>query len=231
MKQILPALLLLALFFSCREKDPINVNQERNNEIDISELIEEFPVEEPLINDGARLYGSDNYLYVKDYTSTDKITSVFSLPDGDFVGQFMDFGAGPNEIAIIGNINLFTSEADGREKAVVMDHGNWRISIYDVDSALTDTTYIPRQVKSLDSTVFPSHYVYVNDTLGFARKIVISPGSTRFDQAIGKYNLMTGELTDFAPEEHISGNTSQIAVSKGAKKVIEAGGHVDRVGV
>ncbi len=229
MKQILPALLLLALSFSCREKDPINVNQERNNEIDVSELIEEFIVEEPMLHDDVRILGSDKYLYFKDYMSTDKITSVFSLPEGEYIGQFMDFGEGPHEVSMSCDINIFTSPIDQREKAIVLDLIQHRASSYDVDSALTDSLYVPRMMKPLDATTFPSHYAYINDTLGFARKITLLPETTRFQQALGKYNLRTGELTDFATEEHINDNYSLIAVSKAAERVVETGGNVDIV--
>ncbi len=228
-KAFLPAALLVAFFFSCGEKDQVNISQKRNNVIDICGMIEEFPVEEVLIHSGARLFGGDRYLYIEDAMSTDKITSVFSIPDGRYIGQFMDFGAGPNEIAIMGGINLVTSEDDGREKAIVIDHGNYRTSAYDVDSALTDPTYAPRIIKPIDKTVQPSHYVYVNDTLGFTRKITIRPGSTRFGQALGKYNLLTGEITDFAPEEHIEGNRSLFDVSKETQRVVEVGANVDIV--
>ncbi len=228
-KAFLPAALLVAFFFSCGEKDSVNISQKRNNVIDISGMIEEFPVEVVLIHSGARLFGSDRYLYIEDAMSTDKITSVFSIPDGRYIGQFMDFGAGPNEIAIMGGINLVTSEDDGREKAIVIDYGNYRTSAYDVDSALTDPTYAPRIIKPIDKTVQPSHYVYVNDTLGFTRKITIRPGSTRFGQALGKYNLLTGEITDFAPEEHIEKNQSLFDVSKETQRVVEVGANVDIV--
>ncbi len=229
MKQILPALLLLALSFSCREKDPINVNQDWDNEIDVSELIEEFPVEEPLIHDGPRFLGSGDTLYIADDMSTDKLLSVFSLKDGGYIGQLLNFGEGPTEVSSSHNINIITSKADGRKKAFVMDYINYRTSLYDVDSALVDSAYIPRRINPVDNLILPVHYVHVNDTLGFARKIMITLGSTKFEQALGKYNMQTGELTDFAPEEHIKENKSLFTVSKATKNVIEVGSNVDIV--
>ncbi|MDE6263913.1 MAG: hypothetical protein K2M11_02095 [Paramuribaculum sp.] len=226
---IITLLIFIYVCFSCGKKDSINVTQERDNEIDVSELIEEFPVDSVLIHAGARFYGSNRYLYIKDSESTDKITSVFLLPDGKYMGQFMDFGAGPNEVASAGSISVITSPIDGREKALLIDHGNYRIYGYDVDSALTDSTYTPISIKPLDELVMPSRYIYINDTLGFARKIVLHPGSPKFDQSLGKYNLKTGELIDFALEEHIAGNQSVFTVSEESERVIEAGTNIDIV--
>lgn len=69
-KDFLPAALLVAFFFSCGEKDQVNISQKRNNVIDICGMIEEFPVEEVLIHSGARLFGGDRYLYIEDAMST-----------------------------------------------------------------------------------------------------------------------------------------------------------------
>ncbi len=226
---IVTLVLFLSICFSCREKDSINVNQERDNEIDVSELIEEFPVEEPLIHASIPILGSDKYLYLYDFKSTDKVLSVFSLPEGKYIGQFMDFGEGPDEVSMSCDINFITSPIDQREKAIVLDLIQHRISIYDVDSALTDSLYVPRIMKPLDATTFPMDYFYVNDTLGFSRKVTLLPETTRFQQALGKYNLRTGELTDFAPEEHFDDNYSGLAISKAAERVIEASANVDIV--
>lgn len=228
MKHALLPLLPILACLSCNSNS-VDIKQQRDKVIDVTEMVKEFPMEEVLIGNNALLAGSDRNLYILDAGATDEFVSVFSLPDGKFIGQFMDFGGGPNEVASPGSLNIFTSPTDGREKLLVIDHGNLRTSAYDVDSALTDSSYIAQRYRPLDATVQPSHYIYINDTLGFARKIVINQETNNFDQALGKYNLITGELSDFAPEEHIKGNRSLFTVARNEKRVIEVGSNVDLV--
>ena len=221
---------IIPLIISCTgNNESVDIVQKRDNVIDVSGIIKEFHVDDVLIGSNALINGSENHLYILDTNSTDKFISVFSLPDGKFVGRFMKFGAGPNEVAVPENINVFTSHIDGREKALVIDHGNLRTMSFDVDSAITDSAYISNIYRPLDPTTRPSHFIYINDTLGFARKIIIDENTGKFSQALGKYNLITGELTDFAPNEHIKDNRSLFAADTKHNTVAEVGSNIDLV--
>ncbi|MDE7461216.1 MAG: TolB-like 6-bladed beta-propeller domain-containing protein [Paramuribaculum sp.] len=205
----------------------MDINQKRGNYIDVSDMIDEFSLEDVLIGSDVGVTVTDNKLVITDYESIDKILSVFSVPDGQFLGSFGNYGPGPYDIGIPGEAIVYADSVDGREKALMFNFAQYSVLKFDIDSAICQTDYLPVRMKSTDSKVLPSYYQHINDTLGFAKKIVMSPDGNGFSQSLGRYNISTGELTDFAPEEAIEGNYSSFAICPEINMLVEAGQRVD----
>ena len=205
----------------------MDINQKRGNDIDVSDMIDEFSLEDVLIGPDVAVTLTDNKLVITDYESIDKILSVFSVPDGQFLGSFGNYGPGPYDIGIPGEAIVYADSVDGREKALMFNFAQYSVLKFDIDSAICQTDYLPVRMKSTDSKVLPSYYQHINDTLGFAKKIVMSPDGNGFSQSLGRYNISTGELTDFAPEEAIEGNYSSFAICPERNMLVEVGQRVD----
>ncbi len=208
--------------------DSVNVNQKRDKEVDVSEMIEEFDTEEAMIGRDARIALADGRMYITDHNSTDQLVAVYTLPEGEYLGRFADYGPGPYEIGIAHSVSLFTG-ADGRRKGLMLDYAQMNVLKYDIDSALTTEKYRPERMKSMDSKVLPEDYTYVNDTVGFSLKITMTQSGMGWTQEIARYNLLTGELTDFAPEERVSRNLPHYDVDVGKNILVEADGRLDRI--
>ncbi|MBD5324169.1 MAG: hypothetical protein HDS02_04940 [Bacteroides sp.] len=227
MKKFHILVLVLLYMTSCTGDNHIDITQKRNNEIDVSDLIEEFSLENVLIGSDVGVTVTDNKLIITDYKSVDKIIHAFSIPCGRYLGAFGDYGPGPYEVGIPGETNVYVDSEDGREKGIVFNFAQNSVLRFDIDSSLYVADYRPERLKPLGDKVFPDYYKHINDTLGFAEKIILGPDGNGFSQSIGRYNMMSGELTDFAPEEAIEGNYSSFDILPELDMLVEAGQRVD----
>lgn len=225
-KHMMALLLLSVLLVGCKQ-DKVWPN---DNEIKVGSLVEEFTTGEAMIGSNALLELNDSLLLINDAEAYDELVSVFRLPDGQYEGSFVEYGPGPYEVGSAGGINLFADAQTGKLKTLVFDYAQNSVLSYDMDSIFKDG-YQPTRLKSYASGIVPSDFIYVNDTLGFARKVVLSPTGNGFTQSLGKYNLTTGELSDFAPEYAIENNNSLFAVSKKDGLIAEVATNVDVINI
>lgn len=227
MKKFHIPVLVFLYMASCVGGNNIDITQKRDKEIDVSDLIEEFSMEDALIGPDVAVSVTDHKVVITDYKSVDKIIYAFSIPSGQYLGAFGDYGPGPYEVGIPGETNVYVDSEDGREKGIVFNFAQNSVLRFDIDSSLYVADYRPERLKPLGGTVFPDYYKHINDTLGFAEKIVLGPDGNGFSQSIGRYNMITGELTDFAPEEAIAGNYSSFDILPELNMLVEVGQRVD----
>ena len=188
--RVIVCLALLALLGGCAHHPGTEKYQsERNDVIDVKEKLKELDTGDVLIGSVSSLCLSDEYLMIVDYKSVDKLIQVFNKNDFSYVTAFGDFGQGPEEIAVIGPPAVDVVH----HKLYVPDYGKLKLFSYDMDSILIDPFYKPRVKLTMNQTLFPSDYRYINDTLSIA--VLIKPtSSSTFDQFLGRWNMSTGEI-------------------------------------
>lgn len=192
-------------------------------EINVQANLISIDSDQYIIGRGAHIYVSDSLILYKDGHSKDKIITVLDPYTSLYRGQFADFGSGPNEITVPGAVI-----ANGPLGNVcIFDHGQLKISSYNVDSALTDSQYHPYTIGHLNNGFFPDRYVYVNDSLGFARSIKMNGSRGGYTQDICKYNLKTGELSEFTNSKRIDGLKSIFGISISDSILVEGATNVD----
>jgi len=98
-------------------------------------------------------------------------------------------GQGPGEITVSGHIAVNKD----KKEFYMSDHGKLKIFTYPIDSILYNPYYVPEVKKELNNIQFPSEYLYINDTLCYAR-IIEPTGNVGHNEAAGKWNMQTGEV-------------------------------------
>lgn len=220
-------MLIFVAVTSCSTEKTWNQGDIKN----VRSIIEEFDIGDVLIGRSARMIITGDSLFIMDEMSVDKIVKVFQIPTGEFIGEFVNYGEGPSEVGGPDGLNVFYDEGDGRKKALITNYSQNAVLIFDVDSALNMEKYSPKRICGFKSGLIPSHYVYTGDAMGFARKIILSPSGNGFDQELCRFNISTGEITDFAQEYHIDNNSSVAAVSLKHDLVAEASSNVDLINI
>jgi hypothetical protein len=139
----------------------------------------------------------DEYLIIQDYKALDKLILLFDRNTFEYITGVADRGQGPNEIANMGHIAV----DEAHRRFYVTDHGKNRIFSYNLDSVWGgSSSYLPEVKTSMDETLFPDDYQIVNDSIVIGR--IIQPiGTNNFKPAVGKMNLLTGEIT-LMPYKH-----------------------------
>lgn len=196
MNKLLP-LLLISICWSCTQTPDTEKHQsKRDNVINVRDKIKEIVIEDVLIGRIAQLYLIDNYLIIGDFESPDKLIHLFDKNNFSYLTSTTYQGQGPGEITIMGHIGI--DEANRR--FFVSDHGKLCIYNYDLDSVLTNPSYMPTVKMKLNERLFPDKYLYINDTLCIGR--VIEPiGNADFKPFVAKWNMATGEIKKM-PYEH-----------------------------
>lgn len=190
MRYLFLVIMSFVVFGCTSNSDTEKFQSSRKDVVDVSENIKEWDTGDVLIGSVSRFYVGDEYLCIADYKSYDNSIHLFSLSDLNHVVSCGMIGPGPNEITVLGHI-----EMDGvHNKMYVSDHGKYRIFSYDLDSLVLAPSIYKHQTKTkFSNSSFPDSYCYINDTLAYAR--VIQPTSvSTFDQGIGKWNMKTGEI-------------------------------------
>ncbi len=224
-RNLIHAALVCSLLFGCSESKTWN----QGDIADIRDSIIEFNTGDAMIGWSPRIAFSDSMMFVLDETSTDKVVKVFSLPQGEFLSEFGNYGPGPYEIGGPNSLNVYEDDLDGRTKALIVDLTQNCILVFDVDSVMHDEEYIPQRIHDLHHGVIPAQYVRINNTQGFACKIQLGSTGAISSKSLGMFNLSTGELTDFAPEHSVANNNSVFSVSTKYGLVAEASTNVDEI--
>lgn len=186
-------LLCLLLMASCGNKgtQKEKVQSSRGEIVDVSSKVKEIDTGDVLIGASCRMYVGDGYWMVTDFRAYDKMIHVFDNADYSHLFSVGQLGQGPYEITNLGMVGI----DNARKKFYVSDHGKMKIFSYDIETLMKDPESYRHEVKlEMKSSMFPSSYYYVSDTLSYARVIRPTSSST-FEQGIAKWNMVTGEMT------------------------------------
>lgn len=191
----------------------------RNNVIDVKEKIKEIDTgNDVLIGNNSRSYYSKDFLIIQDSKAWEGAIHLFDKTTFKYITSFGKKGEGPFELTNMGDIFI----DDNRRKLYVTDHGKNKIFSYDMDSVINMPDTYRHQVKiPINNTQFPAGAIYINDTLSYCRIIVPTSNST-FDQMIGKWNMMTGELKMIGekhPKTHRKRSLIDVSIDK--KMIVE----------
>lgn len=190
MNKIICLFLIIAFCWGCSPNSTTERHQsKRDNTVNVHDKIKEIVIKDILTNNYARVQIIDNYLFIKDYKSVDELIHIFDKENFKHITSTAFQGQGPGEIARIGYI----VEDKENRKFYVTDEGKYKIFSYDLDSVITDPTYIPVEKMKLSEQLFPWDYIYVNDTLSIG--VTVEPiGSDDFRPVVGKFNMKTSEV-------------------------------------
>lgn len=207
MNKFILALLPLTMCLSCSDNKSDTIKQQRDNDIDVSGLIEEFDMGDVIVGGSTYLAVTPTNLYFFDVRSTEHLVQIFDPQTGEYKGSGIDYGPGPKEIGQP-DIPTVIAGKDG-DKILIIDLAQWKVMQYDTDSLLSQEEYIPTRLMKIESNNFPSRFRFYNDTLGFAEKIWLSPNSSKFTKALAKFNLRSGQFEEFvdttnSPASHFS---------------------------
>ncbi|MDR2119005.1 MAG: 6-bladed beta-propeller [Tannerellaceae bacterium] len=186
-------LLLLLLCGSCANDPKEKHLAGHSHIVDVRDKIREIPMGDTYISNLNVLCLMNEYLLIRDWRSPDKLVYVFDKNTFRPVGNVIPRGQGPGEIANIGHIA--TDEAGRR--FYVTDNGKQEVFAYHLDSVLAAEDYMPEKkaaINVMHDGFFPDTYRYIRDTLCIGLMVERS-GKSRADQYVGKWNMLTGEIT------------------------------------
>lgn len=189
------------LLVGCSKSDADVISYNRDIVYDISAELVPFDIDTVLISSNAYLAIADSILFIEDAQGSDKLIHAYNIESQVYLGSFVDFGPGPYEIGVPDLPILFKGFKDGRLKFGLLDHSQHKLMSFDVDSALNDNDYRPMTLRRFDNLLFPSRYKSLNDTSGICNRIRLKEDSYEINQTLARYNLATGEMTDFINDE------------------------------
>ncbi|SFL52180.1 hypothetical protein SAMN05216357_12648 [Porphyromonadaceae bacterium KH3CP3RA] len=215
---ILTILCFGAVLFSCsKSTDTEKYQNKRNNITDVRERIQEIEIEDVMIGSIARLFLADNYLIIDDDKSSDMLIHLFNRNNYEYAISAIPRGQGPGEVTIMGFIGV----NDGDKELYVSDHGKLKIFSYPLDSILNDPYYMPGIKKEINNIQFPSNYVFINDTLCFARMIEPT-GNVGHNEVAARWNMQTGEVKKMKySHPKVDKKRISLAVSMDQKMLVE----------
>ena len=183
--------LLLVTCWSCQNSSNSEKHQDkRDNVINVHDKVEEIQIEDVLISSFARLYLLDNYLIISDSKAYDEmLVHLFNKNNFEYVTSALPKGQGPGEITNMGHIGA----NEKNKELYVSDHGKLKIFSYPLDSILDNAYYTPEIKKEINNIQFPSNYIFINDTLSFAR-IIVPTENIGHNELLAKWNMQTGEI-------------------------------------
>jgi hypothetical protein len=190
--------LFIAVSWSCsRDAGTEKYLGKLDNIINVHDKVKEIVTEDILLSNLIRPYIIDEYLIIEDYKSPDEILHLFNKNNFAYVTSAIYMGQGPGEIANVGHIGV----DEARRMLYINDYGKYCIFSYPLDSILTNPRgYVPDVKLKTDEKQFPAMYQYIHDTLCIG-KIIEPVGYSDFKEAVGKWNMLTGEI-ELMPYKH-----------------------------
>ena len=191
MNKTLHLFFVITFCWGCASNSTTEKHQhKRDNIINVYDKIKEIVIEDIFINNASWPQIIDNYLFIKDHISVDELIHIFDKNNYKYITSTGLKGQGPGEIANIGHI----AEDKINRKFYVSDYSKYKIFSYDLDSVITIPAYLPIEKKKIGEQLFPSNYIYINDTLAIG--VIIQPiGNNNFTPVVGKFNMKTVEIT------------------------------------
>lgn len=189
MKKLVYIFLIITLYCGCSSNSSTEKHQsKRDNIINVRDRIKEIVIEDVLLNNLVRPQVINKYLFMTDYFSTDEFIHIFDKNNFEYITSTAMKGQGPGEIARIGHM---IAEDKVNHKFYVSDYAKYKIFSYDLDSVISDPTYLPVEKMKMSEVMIPNDYKYINDTLSIG--LFMEPiGSNDFRHLVGKFNMKTG---------------------------------------
>lgn len=182
----------------------------RNNVLNVSDKIKKIDLGDVLIGSSSQPLTTADYLIIGDYRSADTIVDVFDINTFEHVVSFGCFGNGPNEIAVFDNI----AWRPGHRELYVTDAGKFEVFIYNIDSVITNKTYLPKR-KNINPLKFATDNYFVNDSISYGVYILTeSTTANTFIPCVGKSDadMETIQLLEYS-HPNVDSKRISLAVS------------------
>lgn len=199
--QFLAILFASSIFAGCHSDKPRGIiEQQRDNVIDITDLVEEFDTDTALINRWAFWASTPDKVYIVNDMSFGSIVHVFDAKTHKLLGGFGKRGAGPYEADLISYPVVIPANGKEGDKYIMFESSGSKILKFDVDSALADSNYKPSTIGKKSRFLFPDKYFPINqnDYISFDLENYESEGKNRVRNHFAKYNISSGEFTRIA---------------------------------
>lgn len=182
--------MLTIVCLSCTQNTGTEKYQKRRDQvINVHNRIKGIAIEDVFIGDYSRIQIIEDYLFIIDFKSATEFIRIIDKNSFKHVRSTALKGQGPGEIVRIGYI----TEDNVNRKFYVTDHGKNKIFSYDLDSVIANTEYLHVEKMKMGDQIFPTEYVYINDTLSIGVAIQ-RIGNGNFNPIVGKFNLETGDI-------------------------------------
>lgn len=189
--------LLLLLLFGCQKSNNSMVEYEGKRENVIVPKTVSIADELPDMHSFSHLYIIGDTLVINDHKSTTFQFAAYDIAKEKYICSFGKFGNGPGEIANFGSIYINPE----KRKLIGTDLNKFRVVGFQLDSALSDTAYVPqimgklRSENGVISVMLSSNFV--NDTTAYCE---MNTPTERRDvplvSSLGKYNPYEGKMTE-----------------------------------
>lgn len=228
------AILLASIVIAgCHSDKPRGIiEQQRDNVIDITDLVEEFDTDTALINRWAYWASTPDKVYLVNDRSFGNIVYVFDAETHQLLGGFGKRGGGPYEADLISYPTVLPAHGKEGDKYIMFESSGAKILKFDVDSALADSNYKPNTIGKKSRFLFPDKYFPINqdDYISFETEDYEVEGRKRIRLHFAKYSISTGEFTripiDSLGQESIGFN---IAYMPKKKRLITAKAYDDQI--
>lgn len=183
--------LFFIVFFCCckNELSTEKYQKKRDNIVNVHDKVKEIDIQDVLISEFSSLYLIDKYLLITDSRSTAEMVHFFCRDDYSYIASRIYNGEGPKEITQLGFIGI----NEALRTFYVTDNGKQKIFSYPLDSILANPYYVPDVKASMTTSMFPSIYFYINDSLSISSTIQPVKGRP-YNESLVKWNMQTGEM-------------------------------------
>lgn len=205
MRHVVFLWLISLILWGCNNKNEI-YNNNRNNSQNISHLVQEIPIEDPIISGHNRIMLISEYLIVSDFKSSDKQIHFFNKNDFKYITSIASLGLGPTEVSGLGHICY---DCEGNN-ILVPDHGQLRVLSYNIDSILNNSDYIPKVITKLNKGSFPDRFFQIENS--YIGTIINPQGNSGFIQTIGEWDIKSGKIKKME-YEHPDINKSRVSLA------------------
>lgn len=235
MKNKIPffAILLASIVaVGCHSDKPRGIiEQQRDNVIDITDLVEEFDTDTAIINRWAYWASTPGKVYLVSDISFGRIVHVFDGDTHELLGDFGKRGAGPEEAYSVDLPVVIVPNGGEGAKYVMFENAGMKILKFDVDSALADRNYHPTQIGKKSRGFYPDKYFPINEDeyISFDYEPYEEDGKNKIRIQFAKYSINSGEFTKIPTDSLGVGFLINYIPSQ--KKLITASMHDDRIGL
>lgn len=216
--------LFCLLFCGCNDSPSTEIYQnERDKTINVKAKVKEIDFAGLLISGYSWLDESNDYLFICDLRSLDKLIHIISKNDFMPVLSFGRKGEGPMEITNMGTLSFNEKE----QILYVLDHGKGKILSYSIDSLLINPEYTHQVKATIHSGSFPVDYHYINDTLCLGNAMTPRKDGP-YTMGFVKWNMLSGKLEAFGYENpQVERKRTCFDVSEKENRYVEAYNHHD----
>lgn len=186
----LTCIVALVFITSCQTgSDETIIYQDKRDVVtNVKNAIKEFnPVEVYSSWSYVSLMG--RYLSIIDSHSYDKIINLYDKKTFKYLAKAGEVGIGPGEISSLGGVVY----NEGKNSIYAIDLGGKRALSFKIDSVIANPSYKPSIKQKLNGSIFPTLFVYVNDTLCYGT-IAQYVRQNTVREIAGRWNMETGDI-------------------------------------